>query len=129
MQTFVPSPVCQYPFEDGDPIQGQHIRGAVSQREHTADSKFQEWNTGNTVDQTDNSPGISADFSHMPRPVIQTPRYLKDFTLSTAFPQISIGVNGTMGCFFLEIIMYLHFAALRFREAEEVQSHNELTSF
>ena len=31
VQTFVPSPVCQYPIEDGDPIQGQHIRGVVSQ--------------------------------------------------------------------------------------------------
>ena len=35
--------------------------------------------------------------------VIQTPRYLKEFTLSRAFSHVSIGVNGTMGCFFLEI--------------------------
>ena len=53
VQTFVPSPVCQYPFEDGDPIQGQHIQGAVSRKKHTADSKFQEWNTGNIVCRSD----------------------------------------------------------------------------
>ena len=33
------------------------------------------------------------------------------------------------GLLLLEITIYLHFAALRFRKAEEVQLHNESTSF
>ena len=59
MQTFVPSPVCQRPSEDGDPIPGSIF-------------KIQNFRSGIlvilSVDQAANSPGFSADFVHMPRP-------------------------------------------------------------
>ena len=61
--------------------------------------------------------------------VIQTPKYLKEDTLSRVFPMNVSGVGGRMARRFLVIIMYLHLVGLRFSKEAEMQSARALTSF
>ena len=61
--------------------------------------------------------------------VIQTPKYLKEDTLSMVFPMTVSGVGGRIAWHFLVIIVYLHFVGLRFSREDEMQSARALASF
>ena len=54
--------------------------------------------------------------------MIHTPRYLYDSTLVRGELFIAIGEVDNVGCFFLEMTMYLHFTVLKFRWLPSVQT-------